>query len=171
MSGYCIYLGDALVSCSSKRPPTVSRSSAEAEYWAIANAVSECCWLRQLLGELSVAVEKATVVYYDNISSVYMASNPVHHHRTKHIELDIHFVHEKVAVGDVRVLHVPTGQQFADIMMKGYHHRCSRSFVPVLASQDPMLRLPGGVGDMVPAVTVLLKSLSTILFPGIAPIG
>jgi hypothetical protein len=143
MSGYCIYLGDALVSWSSKCQPTVSRSSAEAEYRAIANAVSECCWLRQLLGELSVAVEKATVVYYDNISSVYMASNPVHHHRTKHIELDIHFVREKVAVGDVRVLHVPTGQQFADIMTKGYHHRCSRSFVPVLASQDPMLGLPG----------------------------
>ena len=118
-SGYCVYLGDALVSWSSKRQPTVSRSSAEAEYRAIANAVSECCWLRQLLGELSVPVDKAALVYCDNISSVYMASNPVHHRRTKHIELDIHFVREKVAVGDVRVLHVPTGQQFADIMTKG----------------------------------------------------
>ena len=118
-SGYCVYLGDALVSWSSKRQPTVSRSSAEAEYRAIANAVSECCWLRQLLGELSVPVDKATLVYCDNVSSVYMASNPVHHRRTKHIELDIHFVREKVAVGDVRVLHVPTGQQFADIMTKG----------------------------------------------------
>ncbi|XP_039806489.1 uncharacterized mitochondrial protein AtMg00810-like [Panicum virgatum] len=100
-SGYCIYLGDALVSWSSKRQPTVLCSSTEAEYRAVANTVSECCWLQQLLGELSVPVAKATLVYCDNISSVYMASNPVHHRRTKHIELDIHFVREKVAVGDV----------------------------------------------------------------------
>ena len=61
----------------------------------------------------------ATVVFCDNISSVYMAANPVHHRRTKHIELDIHFVREKVALGQFRVLHVPTTQPFADVMMKG----------------------------------------------------
>ena len=48
-----------------------------------------------------------------------MASNPVHHRRTKHIEINIHFVHEKVALGEVRVLHVPTSAQFADIFTKG----------------------------------------------------
>ena len=60
-SGYCIYLGDTLVSWSSKRQPTVSRSSAEAEYRAVANAVAECCWLRQLLGELHCVVDKVFV--------------------------------------------------------------------------------------------------------------
>lgn len=50
------------------------------------------------------------VVYYNNISSVYMAANPVHHWRTKHIKLDIHFIREKVALGQLRVLHVPTTQ-------------------------------------------------------------
>jgi hypothetical protein len=109
-SGYTVFLGDALISWSSKRQPTVSRSSAEAEYRAVANAVAECCWLRQLLGELHVVVPRATVVYCDNISSVYMAANPVHHRRTKHIELDLHFVCEKVALGQLRVLHVPTTQ-------------------------------------------------------------
>jgi hypothetical protein len=94
-SGYAVFLGDSLVSWSSKRQPTVSRSSAEAEYRAVANVVAECCWLRQLLGELHVAVPKATVVYCDNISAVYMAANPVHHRRTKHIELDIHFSERK----------------------------------------------------------------------------
>jgi hypothetical protein len=98
-SGYTVFLGDALISWSSKRQPTVSRSSAEAEYRAVANAVAECCWLRQLLGELHVVVPRATVVYCDNISSVYMVANPVHHRRTKHIELDLHFVREKVALG------------------------------------------------------------------------
>jgi histone deacetylase 1/2 len=118
-SGYAVYLGDALISWSSKRQPTVSRSSAEAEYRAVANTVAECCWLRQLLGELHSPLSQATVVFCDNISSVYMAANPVHHRRTKHIELDIHFVREKVALGQFRVLHVPTTQQFADIMTKG----------------------------------------------------
>lgn len=58
-------------------------------------------------------------MYCDNISSVYMAANPVHHRRTKYIELDIHFVREKVALGHFRILHVPTTLQFADILTKG----------------------------------------------------
>jgi len=107
-SGFCVFLGDSLVSWSSKRQPTVSRSSAEAEYRALANAAAECIWLRQLLGELHCPVSKATVAYCDNISAVYMSSNPIHHKRTKHIELDIHFVRERVQVGEFRVLHVPT---------------------------------------------------------------
>jgi hypothetical protein len=59
------------------------------------------------------------VVYCDNISAVYMSGNPVQHRRTKHIEIDLHFVWEKVALGQVRVLHVPTTAQFADIFTKG----------------------------------------------------
>lgn len=118
-SGFCIYLGDSLVSWSSKRQPTVSRSSAEAEYRAVANAAAECIWLRQLLGELHLDVAKATVIFCDNVSAVYMSSNPVHHKRTKHIELDIHFVRERVQLGALRVLHVPTGEQFADVLTKG----------------------------------------------------
>jgi histone deacetylase 1/2 len=118
-SGFCVFLGESLVSWSSKRQPTVSRSSAEAEYRAVANVAAECIWLRQLLGELHCHIDKATVVYCDNVSAVYMSSNPVHHKQTKHIELDIHFVRERVQLGDLRVLHVPTGEQFADVMTKG----------------------------------------------------
>ena len=104
---------------SSKRQVVVSRSSAEAEYRGVANVTAECCWLRHLLTELSVPVDKATIVYCDNVSACYLSENPVHHGRTKHVELDVHFVREKVAVGDVRVLHVPTQHQLADIMTKG----------------------------------------------------
>lgn len=118
-SGYCIFLGDNLVSWSSKRQVTVSRSSAEAEYRSVAHAVAETVWLRQLLDELQRPVQQATLVYCDNISAVYLAANPVQHRRTKHIEIDIHFVREKVALGQVRVLHVPTSSQFADIFTKG----------------------------------------------------
>jgi hypothetical protein len=118
-SGYCVFLGNNLISWSSKRQLTVSRSSAEAEYRAVAHAVAETVWLRQLLVELHRPIGQATVVYCDNISAVYMSGNPVQHRRTKHIEIDIHFVREKVALGEVRVLHVPSTAQFADIFTKG----------------------------------------------------
>ena len=94
-----MYLGDSLVSWSSKRQTTVSRSSAEAEYRVVANAAAECCWLRNLLRELHVLVDKATVIYCGNILAVYLSENPVHHRCTKHVELDIHFVREKVQLG------------------------------------------------------------------------
>lgn len=72
-----------------------------------------------MLQELHLPLFKATVDYCDNVSAFYMTANPVHHRWTKHIEIDIHFVREKVALGQVRVLHVPSSQQFADIMTKG----------------------------------------------------
>ncbi|XP_066373260.1 secreted RxLR effector protein 161-like [Miscanthus floridulus] len=93
-SGYCVFLGDNLVSWSSKRQTTVSRSSVEAEYRAVAHVVTECCWLRQLLQELHAPIASATVVDFDNVSAVYMTANPVHHRRTKHIKIDIHFVRD-----------------------------------------------------------------------------
>ena len=84
----------------------------------MANGVAEASWLRQLLQELHAPLRRATLVYCDNISAVYMSSNPVQHQRTKHIEIDLHFVRERVAVGDVRVMHVPTSSQYADIFTK-----------------------------------------------------
>jgi uncharacterized membrane protein len=102
-----------LVSWSSKRQATVSRSSAEAEYRAMANTVAECIWLRQLLHELHCDIPSVTVAYCDNVSAVYMSKKPVHHRRTKHIELNIHFVRERVALGELCVVHVPMDQQWA----------------------------------------------------------
>jgi hypothetical protein len=118
-SGYAVFLGGSLVSWSSKRQPTVSRSSAEAEYRAVANGVAEISWLQQLLQELHHPLKTASLVYCDNVSAVYLSSNPVQHQRTKHVEIDLHFVRERVAIGAVRVLHVPTTSQFADVFTKG----------------------------------------------------
>ncbi|KAL4584621.1 hypothetical protein LXL04_009226 [Taraxacum kok-saghyz] len=117
--GYCVFLGQNLLSWSSKRQGTISRSSAEAEYRGVANAVAETCWLRNLLRELLYPPLSATLVYCDNVSAVYLSTNPVQHQRTKHIEIDIHFVRDKVAMGQICVLHVPSSSQYADIFTKG----------------------------------------------------
>ncbi|XP_019435861.1 PREDICTED: uncharacterized protein LOC109342305 [Lupinus angustifolius] len=118
-SGYCVFLGNNLISWSSKRQCTLSRSSAEAEYRGVANVVSESCWIRNLLLELHFPIPNATLVYCDNVSAIYLSGNPVQHQRTKHIEMDIHFVREKVARGQARVFHVPSRQHIVDIFTKG----------------------------------------------------
>jgi hypothetical protein len=110
MSGFCVYLGDNHVSWSSKRQHAISRSSAEAEYRVVANAVAEPTWIRQLLHELHRPSPPATIVFCDNVCVVYMSTNPVQHQRTKHIEIDLHFVHDHVAMGQVRVFHVPSSR-------------------------------------------------------------
>ena len=71
------------------------------------------------MAELHSSLAKSTLVYCDNVSAVYLSTNPVQHQRTKHVEIDLHFVRDRVAIGDVRVLHVPTTSQFADIFTKG----------------------------------------------------
>jgi hypothetical protein len=81
----------------------------------VANGVTEECWLRQLLLELHTPLSQAALVYCDNVSAVYLSTNSVQHQCTKHVEIDLHFVCKRVAIGDV---HVPTTSQFADIFTK-----------------------------------------------------
>jgi hypothetical protein len=107
------------VSWSSKRQPVISRSSAKAEYRAVANGVAQAAWLRQLLAELQCPLSRSTLAYCDNVSAVYLSTNLVQHQRTKHVEIDLHFVRDYVATGAVRVLHIPTTSQFGDIFTKG----------------------------------------------------
>ncbi|GJX04108.1 ribonuclease H-like domain-containing protein [Tanacetum coccineum] len=118
-SGYCVFLGDNLLTWSSKGQDTLSHSSTEAEYHGVANAVAETSWIRNLIRELHTPLFTATLVYCDNVSVVYMSANLLQHQRTKHIEIDIHFVRDKVTPGHVRVLHVPSRFQYADIFTKG----------------------------------------------------
>jgi hypothetical protein len=101
-------LGGNLVSWSSKRQQVASRSSTKAEYRAVANGVAEASWLRQLLAELHNPLLRSTLVYCDNVSAVYLSTNPVQHQRTKHVEIDLHFVRDRVAISEV-----------ADIFTKG----------------------------------------------------
>nr|GEY77052.1 hypothetical protein [Tanacetum cinerariifolium] len=138
-----MFLGDNLLSWSSKRQHTISRSSAEAEYRGIANVVVETAWLCNLLHELHSPLSTATLVYCDNVSAVYMSANPVQHQRTKHIKIDIHFVRDMVQTGHIRVLHVPSRYQYADIFTKGLPTALFEDFRSSLSVQLPPAQTAG----------------------------
>ncbi|XP_028109674.1 uncharacterized protein LOC114308301 [Camellia sinensis] len=116
-TGYCIYLGPNLISWSAKKQPTVSRSSSEAEYRALAQTSAELSWIRMLLANLHISVPVPTL-WCDNLSAIAMSNNPVFHARTKHIEVDYHFVRERVASKKLHICHIPTSDQVADIFTK-----------------------------------------------------
>nr|ABA95677.1 retrotransposon protein, putative, Ty1-copia subclass [Oryza sativa Japonica Group] len=100
--------------------------------------------VQQLIQELHAPISTTTIVFCNNVSAIYMTANPVRHRRTKHIEIDIHFVREKVALGQVRVLHVPSTHQFADIMTKGLPVQLFTDFRSSLCIRDPPAVTAGG---------------------------
>jgi hypothetical protein len=103
---------------SSKRQNTIATSSCEAEYIGQANAAKEAVWLRLLLKEVGMEQELATVIYADNKSAIALAENPTYHARSKHIDIQYHFVREKVANSTIRLQYIPTGQMAADGLTK-----------------------------------------------------
>ena len=90
-----------------KKQPIVARSSTESECKVVAHATAELIWLRSLLGELGFPCSAAQL-HCDNIGAIYLTSNPVFHARTKHIELDFHFVREQVSSGFLQVRFLST---------------------------------------------------------------
>ena len=108
--GFAVFLGSNLVSWSARKQPTVSRSSTEAEYKAIANATAELMWIQSLLKELKISCPPTARIWCDNIGATYLTANPVFHGRVKHVEIDFHFVRERVArkLLDVRVISTMT---------------------------------------------------------------
>ncbi|GKD98299.1 ribonuclease H-like domain-containing protein, partial [Tanacetum coccineum] len=136
-SRYCVFLGDHFMFWSAKRQVTLSQSSAEAEYRGVATVVGETAWIQNLLLELRAPLTTATLVYCDNVSAVYLSTNPVQHQRTKHIEIDIYFFRNYVAFGQVRVLHVPSRFQYADIFTKGLPNALFREFRSSLNVRRP----------------------------------
>ena len=118
VTGYCLFLGTSLISWRSKKQATVSRSSSEAEYRALAVTACEVQWLFSLLSDFVVSISLPISLYCDNQSAIYLTENPVFHDRTKHIEIDCHFIREKVQAGLIKLLPVPTALQLADLFTK-----------------------------------------------------
>jgi hypothetical protein len=124
ISGYFVFVDGALVSWCSKRQTVVAKSTCEAEYYALSAAVAEAKWTRMFLRELlhgeqteSPALMPITAKV-DNTAAIAVSKNDMHHSRTKHIDLRHHHIREAIEKSMLRVEHVPTLEQLADILTK-----------------------------------------------------
>ena len=140
--GICVFLGSNLISWTAKKQPTVSRSSAEAEYRALAHVCAKTTWVSHLLQELHLPTTAPITLLCDNLSTTYMVSNPMFHARTKHIELDYHFIRERILSRSHRVQFVPSLDQLADIFTRVYTSFVFNSYGPTLSLLDS--RVLGG---------------------------
>ena len=118
VSGYFILLGGSPISWKSKKQNTVSLSSAEAEYRSMRRVTAEPAWLTRLLHEFTIPNIVLVPLKCDSKAAIYIARNPVYHDRTKHIDLDCHFVREKLQDGLISLSYVPTKHQLADVFTK-----------------------------------------------------
>ncbi|CAN1822050.1 Retrovirus-related Pol polyprotein from transposon RE2, partial [Linum perenne] len=116
-SAYVAYLGSNIISWSSRKQRTVSRSSTEAEYRALATAASEVLWLTSLLKEVGCPLSTAPTIWCDNVGATYLTKNPVFHSRSKHL-IDFHFVRERVAAKQLHIAYISTKDHIADTLTK-----------------------------------------------------
>jgi len=117
-SGFCIFLGDSLIHWKSKKQDVVALSSTEAEYRAMSYASRNIVHLRRLLWELGVSTSRSTPLHCDNKSAIQIAQNPVFQERTKHIEIDAHYVRQQYLRGVVSLPYVSSGEELADFFTK-----------------------------------------------------
>ena len=97
---------------------TVARSSTEAEYKALADGTAKVIWLQYLLTDLQVPLVSAPTIWCDNLGATYLSANPIFHVRTKHVEVDYHFVRDRVAKKEIQIRFVPFRDQLADVFTK-----------------------------------------------------
>ena len=113
-----MFFGSNLIAWSARKQATVSRSSTEAEYKVVANATAEIMWVLSLLQELGLSQPQPPILWCDNIGATYLSANPIFHTRTKHIEVDYHFVRERVSEKQLQIKFISSKDQLADIFTK-----------------------------------------------------
>lgn len=114
-----VFLGNSPIIWSAKKQLIVARSSFEVEHRALATIAIELCWIRMILKDLGVYLAIPPSLWCDNISTLALASNPIFHARTKHIEVDYHYIREKGLSKELKVNFISTHDQLVDIFTKG----------------------------------------------------
>lgn len=117
-TGFCLLLGRSPISWKSKRQTVVARSSAEAEYRAMAMATCEVLWVKQLLKDLDITDCAPTPLFCDNRAALAIAANHVYHECVKHVDIDCHFIRDHVASHTIAPSHIASSQQLADLFTK-----------------------------------------------------
>ncbi|PON50663.1 Ribonuclease H-like domain containing protein [Parasponia andersonii] len=118
-SSYCTFVGENLVTWRNKKQNVVVRSSTEAKYRAMAQGICEVLWIQMLLKELKLEPSIPMKVFCDNKAAISITYNPVQHDRTKHVEVDQHFIKEKIENGQITTHFVTSHQQIVDVLTKG----------------------------------------------------
>nr|KYP75364.1 Copia protein [Cajanus cajan] len=122
IAGQCVFLGESLIAWSSRKQKVVSRSSTESEYRALVDLAAEVKWIKSLLQEIKLPMPRKPILWCDNLSAKALASNPVMHARSKHIEVDIHFIRDQVLQNQISIAYVPSSDQIADCLTKALTH-------------------------------------------------
>jgi len=141
----CFLLEVVLLVGAVKKQPTIALLSTEVEYRGATIAACEVVWLQKLLSDLGQLMDAHVVIYYDNISSILLANNPVYHARTKHIEVHYHFIREKNLAKEIDLIHVSTEDQVADIFTKALGIDKLKKFRKMLGVLEVDLSLRGSV--------------------------
>lgn len=144
-SGYCFSMGATVISWCSKKQSTVALSSTEAEYMAATMAAQECVWLKYLMKDIFSQIDYAVSIYCDNESAIKLASNPILHRRTKHIDVRYHFIREKVLSQEIELKGIPTTNQIADIFTKALDKSKFETFRYALGVMDREHALRGSL--------------------------
>jgi len=124
------------VTWKSKKQSVVARSSAEAEFRAMAQGICELLWLKIILEDLRIKSDAPMRLYCDNKSAISIAHNPVQHDRTKHIEVDRHFIKEKLDSGLICTSYVSSQDNLADILTKGLNSNNFERIVSKLGMEN-----------------------------------
>ena len=144
--GFCMLLGSNVISWSAQRHETVSKSSTEAEYRTMSAATSEIVWLQNLLKVMGLQQQRLPLLLFDNLSAVCLTTNPRFHKRSKHFDIDYHYVRERVALKALEVKHIPASLQLADVFTKSL-------------SQEPFFKWRNKLGVSFPPTPSLRRGI------------
>ncbi|KAL0307505.1 UNVERIFIED_CONTAM: Copia protein [Sesamum calycinum] len=164
LTGYCIFLGDALVSWKTKKHTTVSRSTAEAEYQSMGSTVCELSWVVYLLHDFGISIPTPIPFLCDNQAALHIVNNPIFHERTKHLEIDCHIVRDKFKSGLIAPSHVPSKAQLADIFTKSLPASSFFLLLSKLGLVDfTQVQLVGGLKEIKEVITSLLLNVLIVM--------